>query len=353
MFTPRKSTPTFKFDTSRVPGIVISATALAKMELFVDICKDEVGWLGTAELFHVEQDTYIELQDVFLIEQEVHATTTELTPEGLTNFGSEILSQPNGMETWNKMRMWGHSHVNMGTSPSGQDDIQMKDFKEIGHEWFVRLIANKKGDIRIDLFDYESGITMLDIPWEAEEVVSDAESVELEQRMQAIYAELDAIETQLEEKRKAHVAALRPVMQAEITAKVKTKSYATGFTRQIGGTNVGKHQSYSHQSYGSERFGSAYGTTYDPFDDGVEVGWQRGSTLTSTWLDGRSNKSQVFTDINELRAYFQTLDIMELARINTIPQLERFFFNNGFQATFTKSEAESMWKLAKRTYPKV
>ena len=52
----------------------------------------------------------------------------------------------------------GHSHVNMSTSPSGQDDKQMEVFADSNDDFFIRIITNKQGNLRLDIYDFESGI---------------------------------------------------------------------------------------------------------------------------------------------------------------------------------------------------
>ena len=86
-----------------VPEVVISKTALTKMQLYVDNCKTEVGWLGTA--FKNEESNNIIIEDVFLFEQEVHATTTEITPEGLGKFGEHLMTLDNGIDIWKVVKI--------------------------------------------------------------------------------------------------------------------------------------------------------------------------------------------------------------------------------------------------------
>ena len=143
------------------PVIIIEKNALAKMKVYIDECADEIGWLGTA----TKEEGFYHITDVFLFEQEVHSTTTEITPEGLGDFGEKLLQQENGMEIWNSMKVWGHSHVNMSVSPSGQDNSQMEVFADNGHDFSIRIIGNKKGDMAVDLYDYETGVIYKNIMW--------------------------------------------------------------------------------------------------------------------------------------------------------------------------------------------
>ena len=68
--------------------------------------QDEVGWLGT--VYYNSEHNYYFVSDVFLFDQEVHGTTTEITPEGLADFATELLQREDGMEIWNNMKLWGH-----------------------------------------------------------------------------------------------------------------------------------------------------------------------------------------------------------------------------------------------------
>ena len=144
------------------PKISINLKAMNKMKEYVRQSDLEIGWLGTSR--RVGNVFYID--DVFLFRQEVHATTTEITTEGLNEFAMELLGEKNGVEIWNNMKVWGHSHVNMPTSPSGQDDKQIEVFAENAEDFFIRIIANKSGDFRIDLYDFTTGVIYEKLPYE-------------------------------------------------------------------------------------------------------------------------------------------------------------------------------------------
>ena len=160
-FTKTNGTPTVKALEQCLPQIIISPLALDKMNLYIDECDQEVGWLGTA----VREGKVIKIIDMFLFDQEVSAVTTDITEEGLSSFAEELLKQPDGIDIWNNIKVWGHSHVNMATNPSGTDDDQMDTFVECQHDWFIRIIGNKRGSLRVDLFDYKLGVIYNDMPW--------------------------------------------------------------------------------------------------------------------------------------------------------------------------------------------
>lgn len=145
-----------------MPKLYINKIAIDKMLEYIDQSNLEIGWLGSAERVN---DAY-QITDVFLFKQEVHATTTEITTEGLSEFAMELMQQENGVEIWNNMRVWGHSHVNMSTSPSSQDDKQMDLFLENSNDFFIRIIANKKEEFRIDIWDFAVGVIYESVPYD-------------------------------------------------------------------------------------------------------------------------------------------------------------------------------------------
>lgn len=141
--------------------VLIDTNAFAKMSHYVSIAGEEVGWFGTVR----RNGSFFIIEDVKLFDQEVHSTTTEISEEGLCKFVTEQLETPEGTQWYEKMKYWGHSHVNMGTGASGQDEAQMRDFKVNGHEWFLRGIHNKKGESQFSLFLFKEGIVLDDVPW--------------------------------------------------------------------------------------------------------------------------------------------------------------------------------------------
>lgn len=197
MFKPRMDAKT-KVKIINIPQVNITTNAYAKMTHIVNGCDKEVGWLGTVNWDRENNTIFIE--DIYLFEQEVNYTTCEISPEGLAKFAEELLQQSNGVEIWNNIKLWGHSHVNMEVSPSGQDNDQMDTFAD-HNDWFLRIIANKKGDLKIDLFDYTSNIYFEDLPWN-------------------IYIE--------------ELVTIKPLIDKEIKEKVKEKKYANAYTNGYG-----------------------------------------------------------------------------------------------------------------------
>lgn len=145
-----------------VPKVYITPVALEKMNVIVEISSKEVGWLGTAR--QLRTGDFL-IDDVYLFDQEVSYAQCEMSTEGLEAFAVELLEQPDGDELYDNLRVWGHSHVNMGTSPSAQDNSQMDLFRENGCEWFIRIIANKAGRLEVTVFMYRNHLVIEDAEW--------------------------------------------------------------------------------------------------------------------------------------------------------------------------------------------
>lgn len=282
------------------PYIGISTKALAQMKHYVEGCVDEIGWF-----FTVQQDTQnkrvLYIKECLLFPQEVHATTTEINGEKLTQFATDLLSQEGGMDIWNELRGWGHSHVNMGVTPSGQDDTQMEFFARAGQPFFVRCIANKKGDIKFDLYDYESGVSFIDVPWI--ELPMDAEQSEIMKQIRELQARLD-------KKREEEEAALKTSIEKEIKEKVRKLTYATH--------SAGYNRVYSREG-GIESNSNFHQTT-----SGVGIG-----TQTEKTTGGRT----ALTERN-LFDFFDYIELMEIGslktRIEQVRYIEQLYPNYAF-----------------------
>ena len=230
---------------AKAPKVYISDQAMIKMKHYIDGCSDEIGWMGTASMN--KHGYYIE--DVLLFEQDVHSTTTEITPEGLGEFAEELLKQEDGVEVWNKIKMWGHSHVNMSTSSSSQDDEQMEIFSDNGHDWFIRIIANKKGEMQVDVYDFDTGIIYYNV--EYFHLMSQPE-IDLTNKIKALEKELEDIRDKREKMFSKGIA-------EEIKKKVRKITY----------NNKYKNQKKTFDTY-SSAIGYGYDSAYD-YNTGKDV----------------------------------------------------------------------------------
>lgn len=150
------------------PCVFLSRTAYEKIWHYVDLAPEEVGWLG---IVREVSGGYL-IEDVFLVEQEVGAASAELTAAGMAAVGMEILKRPDAAEILPRIRFWGHSHVNMPTSPSFTDEKQMMNFRKSGHPYFIGGIFNKDGRAEFTIYFYDKGFKIGDAEWSLAETMS-------------------------------------------------------------------------------------------------------------------------------------------------------------------------------------
>ncbi|MBP9091244.1 hypothetical protein KBI23_09455 [bacterium] len=145
------------------PLVIITPKAYQQMLLYVEIADKEVGWMGTVS--HLESNCFL-IEETFLLEQEVSAVETELSVEGCSKLADELLMRgEEGFNLINKMRFWGHSHVRMGTSPSGTDESTMLRFRDENLDWYVRGIFNKHGRAEFSVYFFDIGFAVCDVDW--------------------------------------------------------------------------------------------------------------------------------------------------------------------------------------------
>ena len=223
-----------KLMENKAPKILISNSAMNKMKAFVDGKDKEIGWLGTV----IREGMQYFIEDVYLFKQEVHSTTTEITPEGLSEFAMELMNTENGVEIWNNMKLWGHSHVNMGVNPSGQDDKQVETFESCGYDFFIRIICNKQRQVRLDLYDYETGIIYQELEYSIYYTDEQAKMIDM------INAKIKSLQKALDDKLSLNNEE-KEAIKSEIKEKVTDKAYT--YTNKYGGYN--KYNGYGMSNY--------------------------------------------------------------------------------------------------------
>jgi hypothetical protein len=143
--------------------IVLTKNVFEAIRKIVDLCPLEVAWCGTVR--QKGRDLFIE--EIYLPKQIVTAATYSVTPEGMAVLISKVLDSANGREKFSRLAYWGHSHVYFPAVPSGTDERNVQQYKQ--RSLMIRSIANKRGEMRFDLFFFQKNKFFLDVPW----VVSD------------------------------------------------------------------------------------------------------------------------------------------------------------------------------------
>lgn len=145
------------------PRVLMTADAYKAMCLYVEIGPLEVGWQGTVS--RTPKGDFI-IEKTYLLDQDVTGVETELSADARFKLAFELSEKGDeGIDEANRMRFWGHSHVRMGTGPSGTDERTMDQFEREGCPWYVRGIFNKLGKGSFTIFLYEQGFRINDAPW--------------------------------------------------------------------------------------------------------------------------------------------------------------------------------------------
>lgn len=140
----------FEYDTSSYvkdkPIVKFTPEAYFKMRTLIQKATGEIGWNGT-----VERDNNIfTITDILVYPQTVTGCTVTCdeieTGLWLNKFPTE---------TFNKIRFQGHSHVNMGTAPSGTDRTMYDKYTETidDDDYYIFMILNKKDEFYIEIVD--------------------------------------------------------------------------------------------------------------------------------------------------------------------------------------------------------
>lgn len=133
------------------PTVQFTPEAWLKMKSLVESTNSEIGWHGTV----IKHDNLYLITDILLYPQKVTTVTVsgddDLYPKWLMELPDKI---------FNKLRFQGHSHVNMGTSPSGVDNQFYDSILQTLDEgdYYIFCIMNKKDDLNIWIYDFAQNI---------------------------------------------------------------------------------------------------------------------------------------------------------------------------------------------------
>ena len=111
----------------------------------------EVGWHGVVR--RSEKPAEFIVEDILVFPQKVTSTSTEPDDEDYVNWQNSL-----DAETFNKVRLYGHSHVNMGVAPSSTDMKYREDLLTDIDDFYVFQIFNKKGCISAQVYDVREGV---------------------------------------------------------------------------------------------------------------------------------------------------------------------------------------------------
>lgn len=172
--------------------VYFTAAAWAKMVLLIKEFDKEVAWHGVAhrmgdvegeQPLDAEASEYV-ITDIVVYPQTVSAATVEMDTEKYAQW----LMKNADDERFNHLFMQGHSHVNMGTTPSSVDLTHQEEILEmIGeNDFYIFMIWNKSFSSNVKVYDmaentlYENGdvtVKLLDEDDSLDEFLKDAKSM--------------------------------------------------------------------------------------------------------------------------------------------------------------------------------
>lgn len=142
------------YTEERTCSVCYTKEAWFKTIMLLEHQAKEVGWYGV--VYRDEDDeTMFRVKDIIIYPQKVTGATVEAVTDKY-----EAWMQGLDDETYNHRRAFIHSHVYMGTSPSGKDEQVWSDkLTQIPNdEFFIFQIMNKRGEIYSRVVDFANNI---------------------------------------------------------------------------------------------------------------------------------------------------------------------------------------------------
>ena len=142
------------FTSKEKATLYFTELAYLKMKMLVDSSSKEVAWHGLVKRHQQQANAFI-VYDILIYPQKVTGVTVETDQEEYQDW---LMGHDD--DTFNNIRLQGHSHVYMSTTPSSVD---MELYEGIvnqltGDMFYVFIILNKKGEKTIQIYDFISNL---------------------------------------------------------------------------------------------------------------------------------------------------------------------------------------------------
>ena len=142
-------TQSFTYESSEEDKLHITFTpiAYAKMIMLLQDFSSEVAWHGVVER---PSDSEFIITDILVYPQEVTGATVNTDQESYQRWLMELDD-----DTANKLHMQGHSHVNMGVTPSGVDLTHQEGIlaQLKNNDFYIFMIWNKSLKYTVKVYD--------------------------------------------------------------------------------------------------------------------------------------------------------------------------------------------------------
>lgn len=135
--------------TLKRPRIIFETSAFDKMRALVRECDKEIAWHGVVR----QEDNVFIVEDILLYPQRITSTTVEAEEDKYSQWMVNLDD-----ETHSKLRLQGHSHVNMGVIPSGIDEKYYDELMDHTEDYYIVMILNKKHEYMLRLYDIPNNV---------------------------------------------------------------------------------------------------------------------------------------------------------------------------------------------------
>ena len=136
------------------PIITFTEGAYRTINALVEKCSKEIAWNATVSKETTDDGSVVYVVDqIVMFPQKVTGASVDVDETEYSNWCSEL-----DTETLNQLRFHGHSHVNMGVSPSGIDTDYQRQMIDQIPDFFIFMIFNKRGDMYACIYDIVTNI---------------------------------------------------------------------------------------------------------------------------------------------------------------------------------------------------
>lgn len=140
------------------PKVYITTEAYVKLRKLVDDTTTEIGWYGTVTKMPGFESVFV-IDDILVYPQTVTGATCVQDDDRVFEFELNLST-----DQVNRKRFHGHSHVNMGVTPSGVDEQFYQDILTQVDDYFIIMITNKSGAYYTRFYDMQNNILYTGIP---------------------------------------------------------------------------------------------------------------------------------------------------------------------------------------------
>lgn len=147
----------FDFDFAKVEEKAIlyfTETAWMKMQYLIAVFGSECAWHGIVERHGEDKSEFI-VKDILVYPQQVTGATVTTDQKEYEDWMNDLDD-----ETFNALKFHGHSHVNMGVTPSSVDNEHQRGIVSQlnDSQFYIFGIFNKSGSRWLKIFDMKRNI---------------------------------------------------------------------------------------------------------------------------------------------------------------------------------------------------